>query len=95
MKPRVVRWQRTDRSDGASEILTLVRVDGREGLAIEVCSGPNIGDDVVGLFDLDGDALNAGVGTWSAVDEAEVTPEQIAAIGERWGIRTNRVERLP
>ena len=87
-----LRWTRTD--GDASEILTVVRIEGRVGLAVEVCAGPAIGDEFVGLYDLDGDALNLASGTWEAVDECELTTEQIESIRLDWESGTSTVERF-
>ena len=89
-----VRFTRRDVSDGASEILTVVRLDGSTDLAIEICAGPGIGDDFVGLYDLDGDQLRVGNCTWEAVDEAEVPADVVTSIETDWESGTNVVERL-
>jgi hypothetical protein len=90
-----VRFRRTDQSDGASEILTVVRLDGETDLSIEICAGPEIGDDFVGLYDLDGEQMNLGKASWEAVDAAEVPTDVIEAIETDWESGSNIVERLP
>jgi hypothetical protein len=90
-----IRWRRTD--EGASEILTLVRInDGPLAgeLAIEICSGPAIGDDFIGLYSVGGSSLSVGTTTWEAVDEKESTPEAIEKIRRDWECGTSTVERL-
>ena len=88
-----VRYRRTDSSDGASEILTVVRIDGESDFVIEICSGPGIGDDFVGLYDLDGDQLRTGNCSWEVVDESEVPAEVIEMIETDWESGTNVVAR--
>jgi hypothetical protein len=89
-----VRFRRTDHFDGASEILTVVRVDGEADLRIEICAGPKVGDDFVGLYDLDGDQLQVGNCSWEVVDETHVPADIIAAIETDWESGSNFVERL-
>lgn len=52
-----------------SEVLTLVRVDGHDGLFVQVTSGDEVGDDFVGLYDLDGDSVDLGNCEWSLVED--------------------------
>ena len=87
-----IRWTRTE--GDSSEVLTLVRIDGQDDLVIQVTTGPDIGDDFVGLYDLDGDALPLLNRSWTAVDEAEVTAEQIEEIGASWALGLTLVERI-
>ena len=92
-----VRWTRTA-CDGASEILTLVRLDSETrlcgDLAIEICAGPEVGDDFVGLYSLDGDQLNLGNASWSAVEEARVSRRLVSRIARDWESGTSTVTRL-
>jgi hypothetical protein len=90
-----IRFNRIDLSDGASEILTVVRIDGEDELRIEICAGPEIGDDFVGLYDLDGDQLQLGNISWETVDAAEVPTDVIAAIESDWESGTSVMERIP
>lgn len=90
----VLRWVRTDQSDGASEILTLVQIDGDSQLRIEICAGPEIGDDFVGLYDLDGDQIQLGNCSWEAVDESEVPADVITSIETDWESGSNVVTRM-
>lgn len=80
--------------DGASEILTIVRIDGQTDLAVEVCSGPEIGDDFVGLYDLDGDQIRTGNCSWEAVDESEIPDDVVTTIETDWERGTSIVKRL-
>jgi hypothetical protein len=90
----VVRFLRED-LDGSSEVLTVVRLDEDADLAIEVCAGPNVGDDFVGIYDLDGEQIPfPGAGSWSVVDGAELTEQEIADIEEGWATGTTTVTRL-
>ncbi len=93
-----LRWTRTDQSDGAHEILTIVRIDGQTDLCVEVCAGPEIGDDFVGLFDLDGEQLTLGNCSWDAVDASEVPSEVraevVTTIETDWEHGSTIVERL-
>jgi hypothetical protein len=89
-----VRWTRTDQSDGAHEILTIVRIEGQPDLCVEVCAGPEIGDDFVGLYDLDGDQLTTGNCSWEAVDACEVPADVVSTIETDWEHGTTVVERL-
>lgn len=88
-----LRWTRTG-DDGASEILTIVRVDGRSDLAVEICAGSEVGDDFVGLYDLDGDQITTGNCSWEAVDANEVGPEIVETIETDWELGTSVVARL-
>jgi hypothetical protein len=89
-----LRWTRTDQSDGASEILTIVRIDGQTDLCVEVCAGPEVGDDFVGLYDLDGDQLTLGNCSWEAVDASEVPAEVVTSIETDWEHGSTIVERF-
>jgi hypothetical protein len=98
-----LRWKRTE-LDGATEdgepiesteILTLVRIDGETEIRIEICAGPEIGDDFVGLYALDGDQLQLDNCSWDAVDASEVPAEVIITIETDWECGSCRVERLP
>lgn len=86
-----VRFVRTDLSDGATEVLTLVRVEGIADYMVEVCAGPNVGDGFVGLYDLDG-SQRRGDYEWEAVSRAP--DEVICAIEENWAIGNMVVERM-
>lgn len=88
------RWTRTD-TDGASEILTLVKIDGRDGLCVEICAGPEVGDDFVGLYDLDGDQLSLGNCTWEAVDASEIPAAIVENFASDWESGSSTVTRLP
>lgn len=104
----VPRFIRTDRSDGASEILTIVRLtsgkfadslfacsdlDGREyPYLVEICTGPVIGDDFVGLYDLDGERIYPGNADWERV--AEAPAEVVDQIENGWESGSNLVTRL-
>ena len=86
-----IRWTRTD--GDASEVLTLVRIDGQDDLSIQITTGPDDGDDFVGLYDLDGDQLRGNC-TWEVVDESDLTAEQIESIRLDWETGTSSVERI-
>lgn len=68
------QFKRTDYSDNASEILSLVRFDDG-GYGVQVTT-PD-GDDLVGVYDLDGDKIN-GPCDWELVPAAEVPAEHLA-----------------
>lgn len=96
-----LRWKRSQLSwDGheaieSSEILTLVRIDGETEIRVEICTGPEIGDDFVGLYDLDGDQLQLGNCSWEAVDASEVPADVVEDIDMNWDMGgTCTVERL-
>lgn len=87
-----IRFTRTQ--EDSTEILTVVRLDSGP-LAIEICAGPEIGDDFVGLYDLeDGTQLRTGKCSWEVVDESELTADRINAIAADWETGTSRVARL-
>ena len=87
--PRLVR---SDLGDGASEVLTLVKINGLDGYYVEVCAGPEAGDDFVGLYSLDGDALPSFDYTW---ERAELVPAwALEAVEHGWESGSNRVTRL-
>lgn len=102
------RFTRTDRSDGASEVLTLVKLtsgplagkrfvsqdlDGREyPYLVQITTGPDVGDDFVGLYDLDGDKVDVGNADWVTV--AEAPAEVIEQIETSWATRFNEVARI-
>jgi hypothetical protein len=76
-----LRWTRTDQSDGALEILTIVRIEGQTDLCVEVCAGPDIGDDFVGLPPSAGErsapaSTQGARGDHHAPEANAVTPEQ-------------------
>lgn len=99
------RFTRRDRD--ASEVLAIVRAEDRHGNAItssfseqgpeypylvQVTSGPDVGDDFVGLYTLDGDKIDQANGwTWEIVSEAPI--EVIEAIEIGWATGTSVVER--
>lgn len=89
-----VRWTRTDSSDGAHEILTLVRRDETGDVVVQVTTGPDVGDDFVGLYDLDGERLQLGNETWEVIGEDEVSPELIAEVEGNWECGSSVVTRL-
>jgi hypothetical protein len=73
-----VRFTRTARHDGAEETLTVVRYDG--DLVVQVTTD----EDMVGLYDLDGDRINLRNGSeWEMVDAAEVPADVVEGI-EGW-----------
>jgi hypothetical protein len=92
----VTRFLRTDQSDGASEVLAMVAVerdsDGAQlGRYVQVMSGPEVGDDFVGLFDLDGDRVELWNVSWEIV---EPTDFERAEILEGWCHGNTTVEVL-
>lgn len=102
------RFTRRDQSDDASEVLTLVRItdghlagkrllcadlDGREyPYLIQVTTGPDLGDDFVGLYDLDGDQVDAAGCSWEVVTEAPA--EVIEQVETGWESGMWVVERI-
>jgi hypothetical protein len=99
----VPRFTRTD-SDDASEVLTVVKLtsgklfasqdlDGREyPYLVQITTGPDVGDDFVGLYDLDGDKVDVGNADWVTV--AEAPAEVIEQIESGWESGSNVVERI-
>jgi hypothetical protein len=99
-----IRFTR-EQGDGASEILTIVRLDGgeehvaacldgrRTPYLVEVCAGPKIGDDFVGLYDLDGDQIQIGNASWEAAGD-DVPADVIEAVESGWENGTSIVRRL-
>lgn len=85
---RTYQWTRTDVPD-ASETLRLVRFDsGLTGYCadldretpyfIQITTGPGTGDDLVGLYDLDGERLDgAQFGSWDVVPASEDVPADV------------------
>jgi hypothetical protein len=60
---------------------------------VQITSGPEVGDDFVGLYTLDGDQVETGNGwTWEIVDQAPA--EVINAIETGWETGTSVVERI-
>ena len=89
-----VRWTRTDPSDGAHEILTLVRRDAVGGVVVQVTTGADAGDDFVGLYDLDGDQIQLGNETWTVLAEDEVSPDTVAEVVGNWECGSSVVTRI-
>ena len=65
----------------ASECLSLVRFDADSRYAgeyaVQITSGPLPGDDFVGVYDLDGDQINASNTSWELVDDSEIPAEHV------------------
>jgi hypothetical protein len=85
-----IRWNRTDFTDGASEVLTLCQLEG--DYVIQVTSGPNVGDDFVGLYDLDGDGIQLGNFSWEVATDAP--SELLAEVEQNWESGTTCVSRI-
>lgn len=100
------RFFRRDCSDDATEVLTLVRLTGahagskftsgdldgrRYPYLVQITTGPDTGDDFVGLYDLDGDKVDLGNCEWEAV--AKAPPEVIEQIENGWECGSNIVTR--
>lgn len=63
-----IRFLRED-NDGSTEALTIVQLlNDCKNYYIEVCSGPDIGDDFIGLYDLEGNRIEIGNQNWEAVE---------------------------
>ncbi len=86
----MIRWTRTDYTDGFSEVLTLCRVRGN--YVIQITSGPDVGDDFVVLYNLDRDQISLGNDTWEAVDEAP--QEVLGEIEQNYKYGTWLVKRM-
>jgi hypothetical protein len=87
-----VRFLRTERHEGgASEVLTVCRLGRR--YVVQVTTGPEIGEDFVGLYDLDGERINLAHGqTWSV---ARRVPTRVADAVSGWDLGGEYyVERL-
>lgn len=92
MTSTAIRWERRDYTDGASEILTLCKIDGDDDYVIQITSGLDAGDDFVGLYDLDGEQIPLGNNTWEIVCDAPA--ELIAEIEQNWESGTTTVNRV-
>lgn len=69
-----IQFTRKDLSDGATETLTLVRLDSDGSLAVRIEAGtPDDPGDFVGLYDIDGDQIGLGNESWELFDDAEFT----------------------
>lgn len=87
--------------DGSSEVLTICQLDEgtlySEALGVEspyvvqVTSGPEPGDDFVGLYDLDGERIDWS-SSWEIVED--VPTEVIEAVREGWATGETVVEDL-
>jgi hypothetical protein len=92
---RAIRWTRIDQSDGASEILTIVRLN---VWMVEVHAGPGVGENFVGLYDLDGEAFEAGscpLGSCLEVaDASEVPAEVVTMIETDWARSRMRRDKI-
>lgn len=101
------RFTRRDQSDDASEVLTLVRItdghlagksfgcadlEGQYPYLVQVTTGPELGDDYVGLYTLDGDQIDAAGCAWDVVKEAPA--EVIEQVETGWERGTSVVERI-
>jgi hypothetical protein len=86
--------------DGATELLTVCRIDAPHPLAgelvIQIEAGHATDDEreFVGLYDLDGDQLSTGNCTWECVAPEELLAEQIAEIEVSWETGTSTVRRV-
>jgi hypothetical protein len=80
-----LRWLRTH-TDGAFEVLSLIQIDGLDGYAVQVTAD---GDDFVGLYDLDGDAINLSNMTWTLCSSAPA--EAIESVANGWETGTTTV----
>lgn len=98
----MVRFERVA-DDGASEVLTIVRLDEGEiysealdretPYAVEVCAGPSVGDDFVGVYDLDGERIDGlRPRSWAIADD--VPAEVVEAVEDGWSTGLNVVSRL-
>ena len=102
-KSTLIRWTRVA-IDDARETLTLVRLDSGEThycaeldretpYLVQVTAGPGPGDDLVGIYDLDGERVELpSPGSWDAVTDAPA--DVIAAVGDGWATGTTTVERM-
>lgn len=91
------RFTRRD-LDGASEVLALVRFTAESRqyageYAVQVTSGPKPGDDFFGVFDIDGERIDASNAEWELVPAAEV-PADLADWELGWETGTTTVEAL-
>jgi hypothetical protein len=97
---RAIQFERSDCGDGATEVLTVCRIDAPHPLAGELVIQVEAGRasdserDFVGLYDLDGDALDVGNSTWSIVRPEELSAEKIADIEASWETGTSTVRRV-
>ena len=87
------RWTLTS-LDGSSEVLTVVRIDGCSELCVEVAAGPEIGDDFVGLYDMNGAQIQTPDCSWEAVDEGEIPSTVIEGFPLNWERGNSTITRL-
>jgi hypothetical protein len=97
-------WKRTDQSDGASEVLRLVvtedrrtfvcaGLEGREfPYLVQITTGPEVGDDFVGLYDLDGEEVRLPSVKWELA--SDVPGEVIEQIESGWESGSKVVDRI-
>lgn len=90
LHPRPVHWTRID-PDGASETLRVVRLDDGGQRCVQITTGPELGDDFVGLYDFDGDQIPLGNATWTAV---RATAAEVRRIERDWETGLSVVERV-
>lgn len=78
--------------DGASEVLTLVRLASGD-LAVQITTGPNVDDDFVGIYDLDGEPIPYASGLeWEIA--TDVPANVIEQIETEWATGETVVTRL-
>lgn len=84
--------------DKAGKVITSSFSDANENQGpeypylVQITSGPDVGDDFVGLYTLDGDQLDPHGWTWEIVSEAPA--EVVDQIETSWESGTSVVERI-
>ena len=51
---------------------------------VQVTTGPDVGDDFVGLYDLDGEEIRVANASWTVAPAAEIPAAVIEAVEEGW-----------
>lgn len=87
-------WIHGGSDPDATHILRLVTLDEHPELspAVQVTAGPNTGADFVGIYTLDGDALD-GLGNvhWELLDETSASV--IESLEANWSCGTDSIDR--
>lgn len=89
------RWTRTDPSacDAESDCLALVQADDGQ-YYVQVTTGPELGDDFVGVYTLDGDQVQLAWQSWELVPMADAPKDLVDRIESEWESGGYHVARL-
>jgi hypothetical protein len=102
-----IQFRRIDRSDNASEVLSLVKptdpaalfacaeLDQHLPYLVQITTGTEPGDDFVGLYDLDGDKVDQfHIGEWELAAAAEVPADVVDLLATSWETGSWEVTRI-